>query len=355
MPSVETVLARFAQRRNAPAAYLIALILTAVAIGARIALAPVLPGFVFVTLYPAVLISAAIGGLWAGVMSATIGGVAAWYLFAPSVPAIANPTPTPWAGIVAFAATSILISVIMRFLRATIRQLEAQRTRTHHLLQEAESERTVAQTAQATAETALAEMNHRVKNSLQIAASLLRLQAGTTGDTTRSALQQAASRVDTVARVHRHLTGLQALEAVDFGQYLRGFCDEIASVLQGPTVLSFKVECPNFKVSTRQAVALGLIINELLTNVTKYAYPGEARGTATIKCERTHEGATQLRVVDRGVGLPAGFDPSKSSGLGMRIVAALCQQIGAQLEIDRSGRNGASFLITVPPGSGVHS
>jgi len=103
-------------------------------------------------------------------------------------------------------------------------------------------------------------------------------------------------------------------------------------------------------VPTRQAVALGLIINELLTNIMKYAYPGEPRGTAIIKCQRTAEGTTTLRIVDRGVGLPAGFDPAKSKGLGMRIVAALCQQIGAELEIDRSGQNGAGFVITVPTG-----
>jgi two-component sensor histidine kinase len=102
------------------------------------------------------------------------------------------------------------------------------------------------------------------------------------------------------------------------------------------------------QIQSRQAVALGLIINELLTNVAKYAYPGEARGTAQIKCHRARDGAAQLRVIHRGVGLPADFDLSKSAGLGMRIVSALCQQIGARLEIERSGSNGASFLITVP-------
>ena len=93
---------------------------------------------------------------------------------------------------------------------------------------------------------------------------------------------------------------------------------------------------------------MGLIINELLTNVTKYAYPGQPHGTATVKYERTRAGATQLRVVDSGVGLPADFDPTKSKGLGMRIVNALCQQIGARLEIERLSGTGTSFLITVP-------
>jgi two-component sensor histidine kinase len=93
---------------------------------------------------------------------------------------------------------------------------------------------------------------------------------------------------------------------------------------------------------------LGLIINELLTSVTKYACPGQAHGTATVKCERTQAGATQLRVMDDGVGLPAGFDPAQSKGLGMRTGSALRQQIGARLEIERLSGTGASFLITVP-------
>ena len=177
----------------------------------------------------------------------------------------------------------------------------------------------------------------------------MQLQAGSTVDGTRDALQQAAARVDTVARVHLHLTGLKEIEQVNFERYLRDFCNEIGGTWQSAgTSLSWQIDCDNLTVPTRQAVALGLIINELLTNIMKYAYPGEPHGTAIIKCQRTPEGATRLRIADDGVGLPAGFDPAKSQGLGMRIVSALCQQIGADLEIERSGRSGASFMITVP-------
>jgi two-component sensor histidine kinase len=338
MPTIEAVLAHFAQRRNAPAAYLIALVVTVTAIGARFGLQSVVPNIVFATLYPAVLVSAAVGGLGAGLMSTALGGLAALGLFWPTA---VDPAQWPWAGVIAFLATGVLISFFMRWLRSTIRQLEAQRSK-------ADEHMRIAERNQAKAEIALAEMNHRVKNSLQIAASLLRLQAGSRDDGTRSALQEAASRVDTVARVHLHLTGLNALEEVDFADYVKGFVDEIGGTLQGTTALSFQIDCHKFRVSSRQAVALGLIINELLTNVAKYAYPGEARGTALIKCHRTHEGAAQLRVVDRGVGLPAGFDPLKSGGLGMRIVSALCQQIGATLDIEPPGSSGASFVITLP-------
>src|SRR5215813_5851180 len=117
-------------------------------------------------------------------------------------------------------------------------------------------------------------MNHRVKNSLQIAASLLRLQAGSTAEGTRDALQQAAARVDTVARVHLHLSGLKEIEAVDFERYLRDFCQELGGTWQSPGLsLSWQIVCDRFTIPTRQAVALGLIINELLTNFIKYAYP----------------------------------------------------------------------------------
>jgi two-component sensor histidine kinase len=342
MPRIESLLAHFAQRRHAPLAYLVALIVTAGALAARAALQSLLPGSVFITLYPAVLVSAAVGGFWAGLLSTAIGGLAAWRLFWPSASTHADPAQAPWAGVIVFAVTGILISLVMRWLRGAIRQLEAERSKASALLREAEQ-------SQARAETALAEMNHRVKNSLQIAASLLRLQAGSTADGTRDALQQAAARVDTVARVHLHLTGLKEIEQVNFERYLRDFCNEIGETWQSAsTSLSWQIDCDSFTLPTRQAVALGLIINELLTNIMKYAYPGESHGTAIIRCQRTPEGATQLRVADAGVGLPAGFDPAQSHGLGMRIVAALCQQIGADLEIERSGRSGASFMITVP-------
>ena len=343
MPSIETLIARFAQRRHAPVGYLAALVVTAAALALRLALDPIMPGFVFVTLYPAVLVSAVIGGFWAGILSAAVGGVAAWYLFSPAA-ASTNATlgASPWAATISFAVTCVFISLVMRWLRGALRQLEAERAKASALLQQSEQ-------SQAKAETALAEMNHRVKNSLQIAASLLRLQAGSTADGTRDALQQAAARVDTVARVHLHLTGLKEIEAVDFERYLRDFCQELGGTWQSPGLsLSWQIDCDRFTIPTRQAVALGLIINELLTNIMKYAYPGAPRGTAIIKCQRSADGETRLRVVDRGVGLPDGFDPTKSKGLGMRIVAALCQQIGARLEIDRSADNGASFLITVP-------
>src|SRR5690348_3911754 len=104
MPAIDTVLGRFAERRHAPVAYLIALIVTAIAIAARGALQPVIPGFIFVTLYPAVLISAALGGLWAGIMSATLGGLAAWYLFGSSASSGPAAASWPWSSVVAFAA-----------------------------------------------------------------------------------------------------------------------------------------------------------------------------------------------------------------------------------------------------------
>jgi len=188
------------------------------------------------------------------------------------------------------------------------------------------------------------EFEHRLSNSLQLVSSLLTLQCRTAA--TPEAAEQlsvAARRVGAVGRVHCRLHLLDNQERVEFRQYLQGLCEDLADLLlHEPSSRSIIVQSPNFEIPTALGIPLGFIVNELITNATKYA-----KGNITIRLETTTPANHSLSVLDDGPGLPPGFDPTNSTGLGMRIILLLVKQIGGELHIFPGGKDcGARFMIT---------
>ncbi|MFM9847494.1 MAG: sensor histidine kinase [Hyphomicrobiaceae bacterium] len=189
----------------------------------------------------------------------------------------------------------------------------------------------------------LHELNHRVKNSLSIVSSMLSLQARTSDDenVTRH-LQEASSRVSTVARAHERLYQTSDVEDLDIGAYIKDVCADL------PTAAgtSIAVEAPvGIRLSTDRAISLALIVVELGTNAIKYAYEG-GRGVVWVSLARNGD-ALVATVRDDGCGVPEGFAPEKSKGLGMRIVVALTGQLNAELKVQRPDK-GTSFELRVP-------
>ncbi|WP_157271767.1 sensor histidine kinase [Azohydromonas aeria] len=195
-------------------------------------------------------------------------------------------------------------------------------------------------------EMLLHEVHHRVKNSLQLVSSLLSLQARGIADAdARAALQEARTRVSVVARVHEQLYESGAHGTLDIAQHLRRLAEDTLSSLGGGRIrLDFDGQAQPV-LALEQAVPLSLVLAELLTNAVKYAFPGGGHGTVTLRLTED-EGRLRVALADDGVGLPAGFDPGASRGLGMRIVQALLLQLDAQLENPRTQR-GACFVITM--------
>lgn len=178
----------------------------------------------------------------------------------------------------------------------------------------------------------LREVNHRVANSLQLISSLLELQARRTEDADAgAALRSAAERVEAVSLVHRRLFTSDDISHVQMDQYLAGLVEELQrSVGAEPANCSIRLRADPASVETDQAVALGLVVNELVTNAAKYAYPdrcGEVRVDF-----RQHEGALTLTVEDDGVGPPPTGALPQGSGLGGVIVAAMARTIRATVE-----------------------
>lgn len=189
----------------------------------------------------------------------------------------------------------------------------------------------------------LSELNHRVKNSLSIVSSMLSLQANTNDDESlKLHLREAASRVATVARAHERLYQTTDIEKLDVGAYITDVCGDLP-VTDGTTV---SVEAAvGINLSMDRAISIALIVVELATNAMKHAYRGER---SIVLVVLTMKGDTLLlSVADEGRGLPAGFAPEKSKGLGMRIVVALAAQLNAELIVKRRDK-GTSFELRIP-------
>lgn len=195
-------------------------------------------------------------------------------------------------------------------------------------------------------ELLLGEINHRVKNSLQLASSLLQMQAGSGApEEVRRALSEAGGRLITVARVHERLYHGAELQSVDLRDYLARLCDDLReSTAGGRSEIVTGIE--RLAVGADKAILVGLLVNELVTNALKHALPTGGHCEVRVECRRTAEGAL-LSVADNGRGLPEGFDVARSTSFGMRLVNAFASQLGGVLEVSSSPK-GARFVLAFP-------
>ncbi len=186
------------------------------------------------------------------------------------------------------------------------------------------------------------EFDHRLLNSLQLISSLLSLQSRTTKNPEAAAqLSIAGNRVASLGRVHRRLHVLDHLETVEFKQYASRLCEDLSEALHHEEAKrSIVVEGEDIEIPTVLGIPLGFIVNELVTNSTKYA-----NGKITVRLESAPEGYS-LSVFDDGPGLPEGFTPSGHKGLGMKIIQSLVKQIDGEFQTGRGDDDrGARFTV----------
>jgi two-component sensor histidine kinase len=194
----------------------------------------------------------------------------------------------------------------------------------------------------------LHEVNHRVKNSLQVVTSLLMLQAGRTEEPAlKQALLEARGRIGVVAGIHQRLYSTSQHDRVDFGDYLEELASETLRSLNssGKIELDFDIG-DDVVMPLAQAVPLALVVSELITNAVKYAFPDGRSGKLTVSL-RDEGSRVEICVSDDGIGLPEDFNPAAGGGLGMRIVTALVRQVRGTLSI-KSADPGAEFVISIP-------
>jgi two-component sensor histidine kinase len=195
----------------------------------------------------------------------------------------------------------------------------------------------------------LKESNHRIKNGLGLLTSMISLQREAIGNEACSSLLLAVqSRIQTIAQFHDKLSLIhdQGLD-LDLASYIQDIVRGAErAYLKSGSPVRVEMSIAPIELDAKRTATLGLIVNELLTNSFKYAYPGQAGGTIRVGAELS-EGLITLRVSDDGAGLPPGFDWRASSGLGFQFIDALCQQLSAKVQVEGEGGFGFAMSFAV--------
>jgi two-component sensor histidine kinase len=193
----------------------------------------------------------------------------------------------------------------------------------------------------------LREVNHRVKNSLQVVTSMLHLQANAVGDPGLSEqLAEAASRVNAVGRAYERLAYTTDYEKIDLIEYLRQIVGDLEPTVAPCTIAFTAPDAVQFAAD--RAILVGLIVTELVSNAAKHAYPDGNGGLISIAVQlRPDKQALSISVRDRGAGLPTNFNPASSKRLGARLVNALSTQLRGELSRPASPV-GSNFILTIP-------
>ena len=197
-------------------------------------------------------------------------------------------------------------------------------------------------------EALLYEVNHRVKNSLQIVTSMLMLQSQSSDSAElKQSLKEACARIDIVAGLHNRLYSEGGHSSVMLGGYVRDFTMATMKAFSAAGAIDVQFsELAEVELDMDRAVPLALIVGELLTNSIKYAFGDQAEKNITVAVSLDHDDVN-ITVCDNGKGLPDDFELTASTGFGMNIVTALLSQISAsitQLKLNR----GTGFLISFP-------
>ena len=196
---------------------------------------------------------------------------------------------------------------------------------------------------------ALAEALHRARNDLQAVASMLRLQASvSTNPAVRAALQDTEVRVTALASLNAKLDAAakDAGKSFDSAAFIEGLATDLQAMHFGQRLIALRIDAESCSLDAGQGKPLGLILNELVVNALKYAFPGGEQGTVRISFRR--EGHDyMLSVADDGIGVDIAAPP-RGTGLGTRLVRALTRQIGGQFHIARGAAGGTECTVRWP-------
>jgi len=192
-------------------------------------------------------------------------------------------------------------------------------------------------------EVLLREIHHRVKNNMQVITSLLNLQASQTADpAARAMLEESRQRVRSIALIHEKLYRTASLADVDFGGYLKSVADELLRTF-GRNEITCVLDLEPIRLEIGRAIPAGLIVNELLTNTLRHAFPPGTKGTARVRLRATGDGDVELAVQDDGVGFPPGKDIASATTMGLAIVRTLVEQMQGSLTL--GGERGTTITI----------
>jgi two-component sensor histidine kinase len=195
-------------------------------------------------------------------------------------------------------------------------------------------------------EVLLREVHHRIKNNLQIISSLLDIQASYVQDPHIAGMfTDIQNRVVSMALIHETLYQSSDLGLVDFGRYIRSLAEQIFrsyNILADRIAL--QIHADEVMLDTNQAIPCGLILNELLSNCLKHAFPSDRGGEVHIELRADTRRRVTMIVRDTGIGFPAHMDFRQTETIGLQLVQALSEQLGGTLDLESNG--GTAFKLS---------
>lgn len=299
---------------------------TALFVGARLAMSPLLGEVApFALGIIAIVLAALLGGWRSGLVSLVLGTGLIWFLILPPERSFELETTSALTLAVGVFTEAVILLALGLYQRE-VRAGELERARRINFLGHA-----------------LKEMDHRTKNNFQIVTSLLTLQATRSGsEEVKSALNEAAERLKAVAAVYDALApSSQGLASVRLQDQLQEICHQIRRGIM-PDSITLSTELEPMLIPHESAVAIGIIVNELVTNACKHAF-GDAGGSIRVKAWRDDKAAV-IEVADDGRGFVAG---TARPGLGSRLVTAFLQRLKAKSDV-QSSSEGTTHRIRVP-------
>ena len=196
-------------------------------------------------------------------------------------------------------------------------------------------------------EVLLKEIHHRVKNNLQVISSLLSLQSRRVQEeSVQEAILEGRNRVQSMAMIHQNLYQTENLTTIDVGEYINHLAQSLFSSYNiEPDRISMDKDIQSLELDVDILIPLGLILNELITNALKYAFPGQREGAIRVSLQQ-EAAELKLRVMDDGVGLPKDFDPKKTRSMGYQLINSLVGKLKGRLEIKNA--EGTDVLLSIP-------
>jgi len=195
-------------------------------------------------------------------------------------------------------------------------------------------------------EMLLKEIHHRVKNNLMVISSLLNLQSQYIKDKEAlNVFRESQNRAKSMALIHERLYRSTDLKRIDFGEYIQSLATDLfRTYVADPSLIKLNMNVESIMLDINTAIPLGLIVNELISNSMKHAFPDERKGEINIDFHKDKENVLKLTVNDDGIGFPEALDFRNTESLGLQLVNNLTQQINGEIELDRT--DGTTFKIT---------
>ena len=295
---------------------------------ARTAAEPAMGGYPFLLFFPAIIVISVLLDRSAGVMAVLLSAALAAYFFMPPANSFRVEDPGQFIPLALYVLVGLFLTVVVEALRTTAERL---RTAMGEVERAAGLNRLL-----------LEDINHRVKNHLSSATNLLRLsKRELTEPSSHAVIDAAAARIDVLGSVYRRLHLDRQSTEISAADFVLALVEDLRSSGIGSRPIRLQAKAEDLPLSSSDAVVVGLIVNELVENALKHAFPGDRPGQVSVAFRRVAD-RLELTVADDGIGRT----PGAPDGGGSRLLDALAQQLGGELVV--ADANGARTTLTFP-------